>query len=115
MDYNGENLKRISDISMRKRVPAISIDGQMIAFMGYEGKNTLIYTMDGNGGNIKMVSGSLVECGHPVFSPDNDFIAFECSIDGQLELFIMSPDGSNSTRLTNAAGNDSDPYFLYQA
>ncbi len=115
MDYNGENLKRISDISMRKRVPAISIDGQLIAFMGYEGNNTLIYTMDGNRGNIKMVSGSLVECGHPAFSPDNTFIAFECSIDGQLELFIMSPGGSNSTRLTNAAGDDSDPYFLYQA
>ncbi|MDD5621535.1 MAG: hypothetical protein PHQ09_00005, partial [Actinomycetota bacterium] len=70
MDYNGENSKRISDISMRKRVPAISINGELITFMGYEGKNSLIYTMDGNGGNIKLVSGSLTNCGHPVFSPD---------------------------------------------
>ena len=114
MDYNGENSRRISDISMRKRVPAISIDGKLIAFMGYEGNNTLIYTMDGNGGNIMVVSGSLVTCGHPVFSPDNAFIAFECSIDGQLEIFTISPDGSNPIRLTNSAGNDSDPYFLYQ-
>ncbi len=115
MDYNGENSRLISDISMRKRVPAISIDGQLIAFMGYEGNKTLIYTMDGRGGNIKMVSGSLTNCGHPVFSPDNTFIAFECTIDGQLEIFAISPDGSNPTRLTNSAGNDSDPYFLYQA
>lgn len=115
MDYNGENLKRISDVSIRKRVPAISVDGKLIAFMGYEGNNTLIYTMDGNGGNIMVVSGSFVTCGHPVFSPDNAFIAFECSIDGQLEIFTISPDGSNPIRLTNSRGNDSDPYFLYQA
>jgi len=114
MDYNGENSKRISDISMRKRVPAISIDGELITFMGYEGKNSLIYTMDGNGGNIKLVSGSLTNCGHPVFSPDNKFIAFECTIDGQQEIYVIDPDGSNPTRLTNSTGNDSDPYFLYQ-
>ncbi|MFA5014123.1 MAG: DUF5050 domain-containing protein [Actinomycetota bacterium] len=115
MDYNGENLKRISDISSRKRVPVISIDGELIAFMGYEGNNTMIYTMDGNGGNIKMVSGSLVNCGHPSFSPDNAFIGFECTIDGQQEIFVIGLDGSNPIRLTSSAGNDSDPYFLYQA
>jgi TolB protein len=114
MDYNGENPERISDISMRKRAPGISIDGKLIAFMSYEGNNSLIYTMDENGDNIKLVSGSLINCTHPVFSPDNAFIAFDCIIDGQQELYIINPDGSNPTRLTNAAGNDSDLYFLYQ-
>jgi Tol biopolymer transport system component len=114
MDYNGENPERISSINMRKRAPAISIDGKLIAFMSYEGNNSSIYTMDGNGENVKMVSGSLINCAHPAFSPDNAFIAFECTIDGQQEIYIISPDGSNPTRLTNAAGNDSDPCFLYQ-
>ncbi|MCJ7728202.1 MAG: DUF5050 domain-containing protein [Actinobacteria bacterium] len=114
MDYNGENPERISSINMRKRAPAISIDGKLIAFMSYEGNNSSIYTMDGNGENVKMVSGSLINCGHPGFSPDNAFIAFESIIDGQQEIYITNPDGSNPTRLTNAAGNDSDPYFLYQ-
>lgn len=114
MNYNGENPERISGTNMRKRVPDISIDGKLITFMGYESNNSLIYTMDGNGENIKMISGSLVNCGHPSFSPDNAFIAFECTIDGQQEIYIISPDGSSPTRLTNAAGNDSDPCFLYQ-
>jgi len=114
MDYNGENPERISSINMRKRAPAISIDGKLIAFMSYEGKNSFIYTMDGNGENVKMVSGSLINCGHPGFSPDNAFMAFECTIDGQQEMYIINPDGSNPIRLTNAAGNDSDPCFLYQ-
>ncbi|MBE3092174.1 MAG: PD40 domain-containing protein [Chloroflexi bacterium] len=114
MDYNGENPERISSINMRKRAPAISIDGKLIAFMSYEGNNSFIYIMDGNGENVKMVSGSLMNCGHPGFSPDNAFMAFESIIDGQQEIYITNPDGSNPTRLTNAAGNDSDPCFLYQ-
>jgi TolB protein len=114
MDYNGENPERISSINMRKRAPAISIDGKLIAFMSYEGNNSFIYTMDGNGENVKMVSGSLINCGHPGFSPDNAFIAFESIIDGQQEIYITNPDGSNPIRLTNAVGNDSDPCFLYQ-
>jgi len=114
MDYNGENPERISSINMRKRAPAISIDGKLIAFMSYEGNNSFIYTMDGNGENVKMVSGSLINCGHPGFSPDNAFLAFESIIDGQQEIYITNPDGSNPIRLTNAAGNDSDPCFLYQ-
>ena len=114
MDYNGENSERISGINMRKRAPAISIDGKLIAFMSYEGNNSFISIMDGNGENVKMVSGSLINCGHPGFSPDNAFMAFESIIDGQQEIYITNPDGSNPIRLTNAAGNDSDPCFLYQ-
>ncbi|HEY4695808.1 MAG TPA: DUF5050 domain-containing protein, partial [Candidatus Hydromicrobium sp.] len=114
MDYNGENSQLISSINMRKRAPAISIDGKLIAFMSYEGNNSFISTMDGNGENVKMVSGSLVNCGHPGFSPDNNYLAFESTIEGQQEIYITDPDGSNLTRLTNAAGNDSDPCFLYQ-
>jgi len=114
MDYNGENPERISGTNMRKRVPAISIDGKLIAFMSYEGESSSISTMDGNGENIKMVSGTLINCGHPSFSPDNNYIAFECIIDGQQEIYIINSDGSNPVRLTNVAGNDSDPYFLYQ-
>jgi len=87
---------------------------KLIAFMSYEGNNSFIYTMDGNGENVKMVSGSLINCGHPGFSPDNAFLAFESIIDGQQEIYITNPDGSNPIRLTNAAGNDSDPCFLYQ-
>jgi len=114
MDYDGENPERISSINMRKRAPAISIDGKLIAFMSYEGNNSFIYTIDENGENVKMVSGSLINCGHPGFSPDNNYMAFESIIDGQQELYITNLDGSNPTRLTNAAGNDSDPCFLYQ-
>jgi len=114
MDYNGDNIEKISDMDMRKRVPAISVDGKIIVFAVYEDDNSYIYTMDANGENLKNISGSLTKCSHPSISPDNNYIAFECITDGHEELYIVSPDGTDLNRLTNTAGNDSDPFFMYQ-
>ena len=114
MDYDGDNIEKISDMDMRKRVPAISVDGKIIVFAVYEDDNSYIYTMDANGENLKNISGSLTKCSHPSISPDNSYIAFECITDGQEELYIVSPDGTDLNQLTNTAGNDRDPVFMYQ-
>lgn len=114
MDYDGKNIKRISSINMRKRVPTISVDGEIIAFMGYEDKNTFIYTMDSSGDNLRKLTSSPVNCGHPSISPDNVYITFQASVNGQDEIFIMNIDGSNQIPLTNIPGNDWDPVFMYQ-
>ena len=99
---------------MRKRVPTISVDGKIIAFMGYEGANSFIYTVDSNGENIRKLTNSPVNCGHPSISPDNAFITFQASVNGQDEIFIMNIDGSKQIPLTNIPGNDWDPVFMYQ-
>jgi Tol biopolymer transport system component len=70
--------------------------------------------MDINGENLNNISGSLTKCSHPSISPDNSYIAFECITDGQEELYIVSPDGTDLNQLTNTAGNDRDPVFMYQ-
>ncbi|MBC7334136.1 MAG: PD40 domain-containing protein [Actinobacteria bacterium] len=111
MDHDGKNIKRISDEKMRKRVPAISIDGKVIVFSD----NDSLYTMDINGENIKKISGSLKNCRHSDISPDNKYVTFEANIDNQMGIFIVNLDGSNLTKLTNIPENSYDPYFLYQA
>jgi len=113
MDYNGENNTKISEIAMRKRVPAMSIDGKIIVFMGYEGNNSVIYKMDNSGGTVQKINGSLNSCSHPDISPDNRYITFD-SPDGQGDIYICGSDGSGLVRLTSAPGNDYDPAFLYQ-
>ncbi len=114
MDYDGDNIEKISDIKMRQRVPAVSIDGEMIVFAVYEDDNSYIYTMDISGENLNRISGSLTDCSHPAISPDNALVAFECITSGQEDLYIVSPDGTDLNQLTNVAGNDSDPAFMYQ-
>ena len=110
MNYDGKNIERISDINMRQRVPAISVDGKIIVFSD----NSSVYTMDGNGENINKISGNLINCRHPDISPDNNFIIFEVGDKGQEEIYIVNLDGSNLVRLTNIKGTDYDPAFMYQ-
>jgi len=114
MDYDGENIKRISEKNIRKRAPTVSIDGKLIAFMGYEGNNHNIFTMDNNGENIQKLTDNPENSGHPDISPDNAYITYEGLVNGQNEIFIMNIDGSNQTQLTNIPGHDWDPVFMYQ-
>lgn len=113
MDHDGDNIEKLSESSIRKRLPCMSVDGQYIVFMGYEGDTRFIYIMDGNGENIRRIS-NRPHSQHPFISPDNSIIAFESSVDGQNEIFIINMDGSGETRLTNIPGSDWDPVFMYQ-
>lgn len=111
MDYDGTNIKQLSDADMRQRVPAISIDGETIVFSD----NESVYAININGENLQKISGNLSNSRHPDISPDNKYITFEGTVDSQLEIFIVNSDGSNLKRLTSITGSDYDPVFLYQA
>ena len=47
----------------------------------------------------------------PAFSPDGSRIAFVSTRDGNAEIYVMNPDGTNATRLTNDAQADGRPAF----
>ena len=114
MDYDGENIKKISDFNLRKRVPSMSRDGGIIVFGGYEGKTSDIFTMDYNGENIKKLTDNPENDIHPCISPDNIYIAYDGFINGNKEIIIMNIDGSNKIQLTNMPGDDWGPVFMYQ-
>ena len=112
MDHDGKNIEKISDSDARKRVPSMSIDGELIAFMG-ESDTRSIHLMDADGENIHKVT-ERPDSEHPSISPDNQYIAFNSLVDGQREIFIINIDGTGETRLTNIAGDDWGPAFMYQ-
>ena len=45
----------------------------------------------------------------PAWSPDGRQIAFTSGRDGNEEIYVMSPDGSNQTNLTNNPADESYP------
>jgi hypothetical protein len=45
----------------------------------------------------------------PVWSPDGSKIAFDSNQDSNFEIYVMNPDGSNLTRLTNNPSDDRFP------
>jgi Tol biopolymer transport system component len=113
MDYDGDNVEKISESDARKRVPCMSVDGEYIVFMGYEGETRFVYIMDGDGEGISKIS-ERPNSEHPFISPDNRAIVFNSYVDGQSEIFIINIDGSGETRLTSIPGDDWGPAFLYQ-
>jgi len=113
MDHDGKNIEKISESNIRKRVPSMSIDGELIAFME-DGDTRFIYTMDSNGENIKKITGR-PDSEHPFISPDKQYIVYNSMVDGQREIFIINIDGTGETRLTSIGGDDWGAAFMYQA
>ncbi len=110
IDINGNNARRISKPGMRYRVPKVSIDGQTIAFMGYDSSGRpQVFLMDYNGENVARISNIETGAGLPSFSPDNKLIAFSGA-----DVYLMNIDGSSQTQLTNFAGDDWGAVFMYQ-
>jgi Tol biopolymer transport system component len=113
IDINGQNAKRISKPGMRYRVPKVSIDGQKILFMGYDGNGMpQVFQMDYSGENVVQLTNLEAGAGLPSISPDNALITFSTS--KSADIFVMNTDGSSMTQLTNFAGDDWGAVFMYQ-
>ncbi len=116
MDFEGNNIQRISESTLRKRVPTVSPDGLVVAFVGYEGNDFYIYTMDFSGENIARFPGVPKNSGHPDISPDNKYIIFQAETNegnDNLEIYIMNMDGTGLIGLTNTGGKNWDPVFIF--
>src|SRR3954447_16033853 len=46
---------------------------------------------------------------NPAVSPDGNKIAFMSDRDGDIEIYVMDPDGSHQQRLTHSLGRDAHP------
>jgi TolB protein len=58
--------------------------------------------MDADGGNVTRLTESEAFDGYPNWSPDGKKIAFLSGRDGDAEIYVMNPDGSDQTNLTNS-------------
>ncbi len=99
------------------RYPAISPDGQYIAFE-YKGN---IWKVSVNGGEAIPLT---IHPGYefrPVWSPDGKYIAFASDRSGNFDIYIMPSDGGKATRLTYYSGNEypyafsPDAKYIYYA
>jgi len=70
-----------------------------------------IYTADNNGENLKVLAASPGYDAEAVYSRDGSLIAFTSTRDGDLEIYIMKSDGSETWRVTDNPGYDGGAFF----
>lgn len=87
--------------------PAISLDGQTIAFTSSRSGYWDIYLLNLSSGGITRLTDSLDYDGAPAWSPDNQWLAYETLVNDNLEINIQSVinPGEPILLTTNAAAN----------
>ena len=90
------------------RFPAISPDGQTIAF-SYKGD---LFTVPATGGAAKQLTTHPAYDAYPIWSPDGKQIAFASDREGSLDVYIMNCQGGVPTRLTTHSANETPTAFL---
>ena len=104
--------------------PAFSSDGQRIAFASTRDGNSEIYVMAADGSDVTRLTDNAVGDFEPAFSPDGQTIAFTTDRDDEtipmphpgipfpnFEIYVMNPDGSGQTNITNNAAPDRGAVF----
>ena len=94
--------------------PSFSPDGKKIVYCKVENIEASIWVMDFDGDNQSKITdnNTLESAQRPRFSPDGNQIIFDASDkSGNMDLYVISVDGDNLTRLTVNKSSDTQPYW----
>lgn len=108
-DYDGANVKQLTNDGTISVAPALSPDGKKLAYTGYQSGYADIYLIDlATGARNRIVKFPGTNSG-AAFSPDGGRIACSLSKDGNPELYVVGANGSGARRLTKTRGVESSP------
>lgn len=108
-DYDGANVKQMTNDGSISVAPALSPDGSKLAYTGYQSGYADIYLIDlASGARNRIVKFPGTNSGAS-FSPDGGRIACSLSKDGNPELYVVGASGSGARRLTKTRGVESSP------
>ena len=114
-DYDGYNPRRITYDGFMSLSPAFAPTAERIAYVSYrmheDVPNEDISLLHRGGGAPHPIATSEGMDAAPAWSPDGDWMAFSSSRDGNAEIYVMRPDGSDARRLTHNSAIDTSPTF----
>jgi TolB protein len=122
MNADGSDKQLLSPENLSFCCPRISPDGSRIVMVQPSFSGLQIYVMNINGKDLKQltftVSPDHFDSGFPRdansdpnWSPNSQKIAYVSWEDGDPDIFVIDPDGSNNKRLTNSSKRDESPYW----
>jgi TolB protein len=107
MDYDGHNMRRLTNSGSLNLSPSWSPDGTKIVFSSERGRSWWIFSIDRKTKEEKRLTFERGLNMSPSFSPQGDRIAFSYSKDGNSDIYIM--ESNNMKRITNHWTADISP------
>lgn len=108
-DADGYNAKTILESRQPVLSPAWSPDGNRLAYVSFEERNSAIYVQDVRSGQRqKVVSGAGINSS-PAFSPDGQRLAVTRSKEGNPDIYVVELGSGQQTRLTTDGAIDTEP------
>ncbi|MBI4370885.1 MAG: PD40 domain-containing protein [Elusimicrobia bacterium] len=111
MDYDGENVRRLTDDRSIDLLPRVSPDGRFVAYTSYKDGNPDLFLLDLRSGRTSALS---AEQGLNVaggFSPDGTKLLMTLSRGRSPNLYLKDLKTGGVERLTSHFGADSTPTF----
>lgn len=108
-DFDGANVKPITQNQSINISPAWPPDGKKIAFTSYLKRNPDLYLIDLDGKNLQRFSSYPGLNLSPSWSPDGKQIALMMGMQGKSDIFLIDANGGNPRRLTKGHGNEASP------
>jgi hypothetical protein len=99
-----DNVQSVTDVN-EDTAPALSPDGQSIAFMSRRAGNWEIYVVNAAGSALTRLTDDPADDGLPAWSPDGKALAFVSNRGGTWAVWAMTPAGNDLQKLFDMAGS----------
>jgi len=108
-DFDGANVKQITENRSINLSPAWAPDGKKIAFTSYLRRNPDLYLIAEDGKNLQPLSRYPGLNVSPSWSPDGKKIALMMGMEGKSDIYLLDANGGNPRKLTKGHGNEASP------
>ncbi|MDM7255706.1 MAG: Tol-Pal system beta propeller repeat protein TolB [Paracoccus sp. (in: a-proteobacteria)] len=111
MDYDGANVRYLTDGSSLVLAPRFSPDGNRILFTSYASGFPRVMEMDVNAARSRTITEQPGQSFSPRYSPDGRWIVYSQEQGGNTDIYLMEAASGAQRPLTNAPSIETSPSF----